>query len=92
MPKRGRVDFDQNGGQLPDRAISLQRTHLEHETEHGKKILHRALKVARGFERQKLGRRQKTAKDNQDVAEVARLEAEVVALKVCREQLARRLC
>jgi hypothetical protein len=45
-------------------------------------ILHRALKVARGFERQKLGRRQKTAKDNQDVAEVARLEAEVVALKV----------
>ncbi|KAI9878135.1 MAG: hypothetical protein M1830_001781 [Pleopsidium flavum] len=78
MSKRRRFDAVQNGGPLPDRAISLQRTHLEHEIEHGKKVLHRALKVARGFERQKLGRRQKSAKDKQDAA---RLEAEVVALK-----------
>lgn len=46
------------------------------------KMLFRALKLARGFERQKLGRRQKVAKQAQDHADTARLNAEVAALKV----------
>lgn len=47
------------------------------------KTLFRALRLARGFERQKLGRRQKVAKQTKDDAETARLNAEVAALKVC---------
>ena len=47
------------------------------------KALFRALKLARGFERQKLGRRQKAAKQSNDDVETARLNAEVAALKVC---------
>jgi hypothetical protein len=47
------------------------------------KTLFRALRLARGFERQKLGRRQKTAKQANDDAETSRLNAEVAALKVC---------
>lgn len=47
------------------------------------KILFRALRLARGFERQKLGRRQKVAKQAKDDVEIARLNAEVAALKVC---------
>lgn len=47
------------------------------------KTLFRALRLARGFERQKLGRRQKVAHQTNDDAETARLNAEVVALKVC---------
>lgn len=50
--------------------------------EHSKKALSRALRIARGIERQKLGRRQKTAKESNAAAESARLNAEVAALKV----------
>lgn len=46
--------------------------------------LFRALRLARGFERQKLGRRQKVAKQAKDDAETVRLNAEVAALKVCQ--------
>lgn len=87
MPKRRRDDFGQEREQPGDRAISQQRAHLAHEIDYGKKTLHGALKIARGFERQKLGRRQKTAKDRQDAADGARLETEVLALKVCRQWL-----
>ena len=48
----------------------------------GKKRLFRALKAARGFERQKLGRRTKQAHAKQAAGDVARIEAEVAALKV----------
>lgn len=50
--------------------------------DNGKKTLFRAFKVSRGFERQKLGRRQKTAKEQNAPAETARLAQEVIALKV----------
>lgn len=81
--KRRKLDSENRNAKLPNSALNLQRSQLAHEIEHGTKILHRALKVARGFERQKLGRRQKAAKDKKDGAETARLEAEVAALKVC---------
>ena len=56
--------------------------HLEGALDYGKKSLLRALKVARGFERQKLGRRQKLAKEERVEDESRRLDAEVATLKV----------
>lgn len=41
-----------------------------------------AFKVAKGFERQKLGRRQKQAKQNSDAKAAERIENEIEALKV----------
>lgn len=41
-----------------------------------------AFKVAKGFERQKLGRRQKQAKQNSDAKAAERIDNEIEALKV----------
>ena len=69
------------------RASLGQRVHLESALDNGKKSLFRALKVARGFERQKLGRRQKLAKEKNLENECRRLDAEVATLKVDPLQL-----
>jgi len=53
---------------------------VEEKLHYAKKLLHRALKLARGFERQKLGRRHKAAVKKQ--VDVERLDAEIHALKV----------
>ena len=50
--------------------------------ERSKQALFRALKLARGFERQKLGRRQKVAQKATDAVSEQRLAAEVAVLKV----------
>lgn len=65
----------------PARALRLQCLQLSGLLDQSKTSLFRSLKVARGFERQKLGRRQKTAKTENDAPDTARLEAEVAALK-----------
>lgn len=85
MPKRKFDEFretDVNSQRLDDGTLRAQRKQLERVLEHGKKKLSRALKLGRGFERQKLGRRQKTAKESNAESEMARLDAEVAALKV----------
>jgi len=64
------------------RRKSPRRGGLDGILDNGKKTLFRAFKVSRGFERQKLGRRQKTAKEQNAPAETARLAHEVMALKV----------
>ena len=57
--------------------------------EHGQKLLFRALKVARGFEQQKLGRRRKEATQKKSCDEQkTRLADEVTALKVPAPPLA----
>lgn len=61
----------------------MQKKHVEEKLFHAKKILQRALKLAKGFERQKLGRRHKTATQKSEVSELSRLDAEISALKVC---------
>lgn len=71
MPKRKRDSND-----------DLEET-LRKQLEQGKKVLTRNLKLARGFERQKLGRRQKDALAKHDTADNVRIEAEIAALKVC---------
>jgi hypothetical protein len=71
MPKRKR-----DGSDSPQEALRKQ-------LELGQTVLARNLKLARGFERQKLGRRQKDAVAKQDAADNVRIEAEIRALKAC---------
>lgn len=67
---------------ISPKALRLQRLQLDGLIDQGKTSLFRALRVARGIERQKLGRRQKTARTENAKSEIARLSAEVTALKV----------
>ncbi|KAL8728134.1 MAG: hypothetical protein Q9181_005451 [Wetmoreana brouardii] len=61
--------------------LQARRRQLENVLERSKQLLSQALKLARGFERQKLGRRQKAAQVAQDESDSQRLAAEVAALK-----------
>ncbi|KAH0538012.1 hypothetical protein FGG08_005373 [Glutinoglossum americanum] len=87
MPKRKRPYnelkvVDDNLGTLPDRAFSIQEKQVEQRIAIGKKALNRALKLAKGFERRKLGRRLKAARVEGSTADVVRLASEVEVLKV----------
>ncbi|KAL4896127.1 Bud-site selection protein [Aspergillus ambiguus] len=77
MPKRKLADLDSPGSI----SQNLQLTRLSHKFEHGVTTLARALKTARGFERQKLGRREKTAKSQGSHDTLSRLAEEVQVLK-----------
>ena len=85
MPKRKRSESE-GGDCCPDlpskRHGSSKQRSLEGVLDNGKKTLYRALRVSRGFERQKLGRRQGAAKEKHDTAATNRLASEVTALKV----------
>lgn len=70
MPKRKR-----DGNDSPKDSLRKQ-------LELGQKALAHNLKLARGTERQKLGRRQKDALAKNDAADNMRIEAEICALKV----------
>ncbi|OCT46354.1 putative cellular morphogenesis protein (Bud22) [Cladophialophora carrionii] len=78
MLKRKRED---SAGSLDseDDNLKLKVSRLKAKTGQGVKALHNALKLARGFERQKLGRRQKTASDAPQT--LLRLREEVIVLK-----------
>ncbi|KAL9604653.1 MAG: hypothetical protein Q9219_000373 [cf. Caloplaca sp. 3 TL-2023] len=58
-----------------------QDRHFESVLERSKQSLSQALKLARGFERQKLGRRQKAANAAKEDGDMGRFAAEVAALK-----------
>jgi len=68
------------------RAIAIQQKTVEQKIHHGKTILKRALKKAKGFEQQKLGKRIKSSRNGKangkGVEDISRLEAELEALKV----------
>ncbi|KAM5462588.1 hypothetical protein MauCBS54593_007944 [Microsporum audouinii] len=64
-----------------DKKLRLQRLRLDQKVQHGVVVLHRALKVARGFERQKLGRREKSARQESDRLLLNRHMNEIEALK-----------
>ena len=83
MVKRKREELDETGASRSKRnALQVPRQQLEIALEYSKKSVSRALKISRGFERQKLGRRQKQAgQKDAGQNELARLDAEVVALK-----------
>ena len=82
MAKRKREQTESESYDPSERKKKLQKLRLEQKFEHGTVLLHRALKVAKQFERQKLGRRQKTAREKKETAQISRLDGEVQALKV----------
>jgi hypothetical protein len=80
MPKRKHSEV--SGEDHDEKFNRVKATRLGHKFERGTQLLFRALKTSRGFERQKLGRRQKTAKIEKDAKTLERLEKEVHVLKV----------
>lgn len=60
---------------------SQRQERIDGQLHHSKTALFRALKIARGFERQKLGRRQKNAAVEKNLDDVRRLRLEVAELK-----------
>ncbi|EZF30604.1 hypothetical protein H101_05765 [Trichophyton interdigitale H6] len=82
MAKRKRDVSEEDGSyNWGDKKLRIQRLRLDQTVQHGVVLLHRALKVARGFERQKLGRREKSARQESDRMLLNRRLNEVEALK-----------
>lgn len=85
MSKRKYADFRQGQNGRPNGSESklyTQNGHIDSLLDLGKRTIFQSLKVARGFERQKLGRRQKAAKSAKIEADIKRHETEIQALKV----------
>ncbi|KAK5217338.1 hypothetical protein LTR72_009905 [Exophiala xenobiotica] len=83
MAKRKREDDPDDGdGKILDQALQTQVSRLRAKLTYGIKSLHAALKLARGFEKQKLGRRQKAANNEPHI--LLRLREEVIVLKQLR--------
>nr|OQO29387.1 hypothetical protein B0A51_03169 [Rachicladosporium sp. CCFEE 5018] len=84
MPKRKR-DGDGGDQQAVSHSDSVpkgaQHQRVQHKLAQGAVKLGHAFKIAKGFERQKLGRRQKTVKAAKDVTGERRIESEIAALK-----------
>lgn len=85
MPKR---KLEEVSGPAPTRSsdtrkMSIHGTRLTQMFENGVLMIMRGLKTSRGFERQKLSRREKTAKQQKDDKALARLKEEIETLKVC---------
>lgn len=81
MPKRKLSEL--NGSAHGDaRKLSMKAIRLTNKFEQGVQQISKGLKVARGFERQKLSRREKTAKLQGESTTLSRLAEEVEALKV----------
>lgn len=85
MLKRKRESNPRAPGGGGAEAIGQRKGEVEEKLVHGKKMLNRALKTAKGFEWQKLVKRIGNAKAEGDDsgAQVARLERELKVLKVC---------
>lgn len=69
-------------GGVTSGTIRVQHALIEGVLDYGRKTLFKAFKFARGFERQKLGRRRKKAVEQQITEAVVRLDTEVAVLKV----------
>ncbi|GAM89813.1 hypothetical protein ANO11243_078520 [Dothideomycetidae sp. 11243] len=84
MPKRKRDDppaVPQDKSNDKSRP-SIQQQRADRRLEQGAEVLTKAFKVAKGFERQKLSRRRKTAQTKTEASNVARIDAETEALKI----------
>jgi hypothetical protein len=77
MPKRKR-----GAGQDEPSEGERKKAAVERQIVLGKRELTKNLKLAKGFERQKLGRREKDARAKKAQADVTKLELEIAALKV----------
>jgi hypothetical protein len=77
MPKRKRGSFEEGG----DRAIPRRKHDVEEKITQARKVLHRALKAAKGFERQRLGKRLNNARTQGNNGDVQRINKEIEVLK-----------
>ena len=83
MPKRKREDGADGASEgSPEPVVDAKQRRLQLKLEQGTVKLGHAFKGAKGFERQKLGRRQKTAASAKNEKDAQRIEAEITALKV----------
>lgn len=82
MPKRKR---DDDGDARSGAVASAQQQRVQFKLKQGIVKLGHAFKIAKGFERQKLGRRRKNALTQKNEKDVQRIDAETGALKVRRE-------
>lgn len=87
MPKRklGDTDGPARSSDKAHRKMSMKAVRLGVKFEHGVQMIVRGLKTARGFERQKLSRREKTARtENSENTRMTllKLAEEIEALKV----------
>ena len=80
MPKRKR---DEDGGADPvvARPGGIKQQRVTYKLQQGVRKVAHAFKLAKGFERQKLSRRRKTAASQQKAQDVERIDAEIAALK-----------
>jgi hypothetical protein len=78
MPKRKRGSYEASG----DRTLARRRHHIEEIITQGKKALHKALKTAKGFERQRLGKRLSNARNQGNDEDIQRITKEIDILKV----------
>lgn len=87
MPKRKLDELSGPPRSSDTRKMSIHGTRLTQMFENGVLMISRGLKTSRGFERQKLSRREKTAKSQKDDKALARLKEEIETLKVCSHYL-----
>ena len=78
MPKRKR----ENDTETEDVRPGAQQQRVQYKLKQSTVKLGHAFKVAKGFERQKLGRRRQTAVAEKEDKTVQRIDAEIGALKV----------
>lgn len=84
MPKRKReVEIEDQISQIADQALRIRVSRLKARFEHGVSQLTAQLRLARGFDRQKMTRRLKQA--GSDQAKIERLNAEIQFLKDIKE-------
>ncbi|KAG0158141.1 hypothetical protein PDIDSM_5654 [Penicillium digitatum] len=81
MPKRKLEEVSRPARSSDTRKMSIHGTRLTQMFENGVLTIMRGLKTSRGFERQKLSRREKTAKAQKDDKALARLKEEIETLK-----------
>ena len=84
MPKRKRDDGDDEDTEGRN---SVKQRRVEHKLKLGATKLGHAFKLAKRFERQKLSRRRKSAVSESNVKDVARIDSEIEALKVCEDPI-----
>jgi hypothetical protein len=83
MPKRKHEEYTHGSRSAVLSSDETRKQEVEEKLVHGKKLLNRALKTAKGFEWQKLTKRISKAQAEKNDAEVLRLEVELRMLKVC---------
>lgn len=77
MAKRKRGAHEESG----DRVLPTRTRYVEDKLTQGRKLLHRALKAAKGFERQRLGKRLTNARSQGNDSDIQRINKEIEILK-----------